>query len=132
MTGDASTAADDGSAGVKDLLTLGVVTECAYAHRPELRPDCALLAVVSYGRIALCGECDLRRSAVGKGTAPRRLPDPRALLEVVLAREARRGAEAALAEAVGSARRKGQPWSALGAVLGTSRQAVQQRFGSEG
>jgi hypothetical protein len=132
VTGDAPTAADDGPAGVKDLLTLGVATECHYAHRPEFRPDCAILAVVSYGKIALCGECDLRRSAVGKGIAPRRLPDPRALLEVVLAREARRHAETALAEAVRAARRKGQPWSVLGAVLGASRQAVQQRFGSEG
>jgi hypothetical protein len=57
-----------------------------------------------------------------------RLLDPGALLEVIAAQDACRQAELALRHAVSSARRAGQPWSAVGAVLGTTRQAAQQRF----
>jgi hypothetical protein len=113
---------------VKALLTSGVVTACFYAHRPQDRPCCEALGVVRYGPTTLCGDCDRRRSAVGKGMAPVRLPDPGALLEVIAARQACRQAELALRQGVSSARRAGHAWSAVGAVLGTTRQAAQQRF----
>jgi hypothetical protein len=113
---------------VKDILTSGVATACYYASRPDQRPGCQHLAVVRYGPTALCADCDRRRSAVGKGMAPVPLPDPTALVAVLVAREACARAQEALNDAVARAREAGQPWSALGTVLGTSRQAVQQRF----
>jgi len=116
------------TAGVKALLTSGVVTACLYAQRPQDRPCCEAVGVVRYGPTTLCADCDRRRSAVGKGMAPVRLPDPSALLEVIAAQHACRHADIALRHAVSSARRAGQPWSAIGAVLGTTRQAAQQRF----
>jgi len=109
-----------------------VATACYYASRPDQRPACQHLAVVRYGPTALCADCDRRRSAVGKGTAPVPLPDPTALVEVLVARQACARAEEALREAVARARGAGQPWSALGNVLGTSRQAAQQRFAGIG
>jgi hypothetical protein len=114
--------------GVKELLTSGLVAACIYADRPGDRPCCEGLGVVRYGRITLCADCDRRRSAVGKGMVPVRLAEPGALLEVLTARDARRQAELALRHAVSSARRAGHPWSTVGAVLGTTRQAAQQRF----
>jgi hypothetical protein len=116
------------TASVKELLTSGVVSECFYAHRPQDRPCCEGLGVVRYGPTTLCADCDRRRSAVGKGMSPVRLPDPGALLEVLTARDTCRQAELALRHAVSSARGAGHAWSALGAVLGTTRQAAQQRF----
>jgi hypothetical protein len=38
-------------------------------------------------------------------------------------------AEEDLRDAVKQARRGGEPWSAIGAVLGITRQSAQQRFG---
>ena len=35
---------------------------CAYASQPTSRPHCQLSAVVRYGPIALCADCDARRS----------------------------------------------------------------------
>ncbi len=113
---------------VKVLLTSGVVTACFYAQRPQDRPGCEGLGVVRYGPITLCADCDRRRSAVGKGTTPVRLADPSALLEVIAARDACSQAQLALRHAVSSARRSGHAWSAVGTVLGTTRQAAQQRF----
>jgi hypothetical protein len=113
---------------VKDLLTSGVVTACFYALRPQDRPCCEGLGVVRYGPTTLCADCDRRRSAVGKGTAPLHLPDPGALLEILAAQHACRQAALVLRQAVSSARRAGQPWSAIGTILGTTRQAAQQRF----
>lgn len=113
---------------VKALLTSGVVMPCYYAERLADRPDCEILGVVRYGPITLCADCDRRRSTVGKGTAAVRLPDPSALLALVRARQAFTEAECSLRRAVSSARRSGHPWSSLGAVLGTTRQAAQQRF----
>ena len=113
---------------VKVLLTSGVVTACFYADRPQDRPCCEGLGVVRYGPTTLCADCDRRRSAVGKGMAPVRLPDPTALLEVIAARDACRQADIALHQAVSSARHAGHAWSAVGAALGTTRQAAQQRF----
>ena len=119
---------DTTTPSVKALLTSGALTACFYAQRPGDRPSCDGLGVVRYGPTTLCADCDRRRSAVGKGTAPVRLPDPAALLEVIAAREACRHAEIALWRSVTSARDAGHAWSAVGAVVGTTRQAAQQRF----
>jgi len=117
---------------VKSLLTSGMATACYYASRPHQRPDCEGLAVVRYGPTALCGDCDRQRSAVGKGMAPVRLPDPITLVDVVVARQACTRADQALHDAVARARKAGQPWSTVGTVLGTTRQAAQQRFTTAG
>ena len=116
---------------VEALLSSRLVEPCYYAERPADRSDCELLGVVSYGPITLCADCDRRRSAVGKGMAARRLPDPGALVVLQRARRASLKAELALSQAVGAARRAGHLWSSLGAVLGTSRRAARQRFGDE-
>src|SRR6266700_2504812 len=71
--------------GVKALLTSGLAQACRYA---ATRPDCQVLASVRYGQLALCAACDQRRSTLGKGTPPARLPDPGALLRIAAAREA--------------------------------------------
>ncbi len=113
--------------GVKELLTSGLARACCYASS---RPDCQILAAVRYGPVALCARCDQRRSTAGKGTPPVWLPDPHALLELGAARAARQRAEAELRHAVAGARRAGHPWSAVAAILGATRQAAQQRFGS--
>jgi hypothetical protein len=110
------------------LLSSGLATPCYYSERPRDRPCCKGLGVVRYGPITLCRDCDRRRSAVGKAMTAVRLPDPGALLEVLAAEAARRRAELDLREAVGAARRAGQSWSAIGAILGVTRQAAQQRF----
>lgn len=125
MTGHA--AGTPGS--VKDLLTSGLARPCHYAGS---RPDCQQLAAVCYGPVALCGACDQRRSTVGKGQAPARLPDPAALLEITAARDACQQAEAALRHAVDGARRAGHPWIAVATVLAISRQAAWQRFARDG
>lgn len=116
---------------VKSLLTSGRATACYYAERARDRPDCEHLGLVTYGTITLCKDCNRRRSSVGKGMAPRRPPDPTTLLDVIAAEDACSRAELALSRAVGSARRAGHPWSALGAILGITRQVAQQRFGAE-
>jgi hypothetical protein len=62
-------------------------------------------------------------------------PDPadraraRSLAAVHRATLARAQAEATLAEAVARARADGHPWSAIGAMLGTSGEAARQRYG---
>ncbi|MGH7733190.1 MAG: hypothetical protein ACREOE_05665, partial [Gemmatimonadales bacterium] len=92
---------------VKEALTSGLATACYYASGPAChvaRPDCESLARLSYGRIALCRSCDLRRSAVGRGIAPRAMPDPAATVEVMAARDRAGLADAALADAVRVAR----------------------------
>jgi hypothetical protein len=111
--------------GVRNLLTSGLAQACHYA---AARPDCQVLAAVRYGQLALCTHCDQRRSTAGKGTAPVRLPDPRALPEIAAARDACQQATAALRHAVAAARQAGHPWSAVAAILGGTRQAAQQRF----
>src|SRR6266852_1496458 len=98
-----------GPPGVKALLTSGLAQACRYA---AARPDCQVLACVRYGQLALCAACDQRRSTLGKGTLPARLPDPGALLRIAAA----------------AARQAGHPWSAVAAILAISRQAAQQRF----
>ncbi len=99
-----------------------------FSSRPDERPGCDHLAVVRYGQIALCSDCDRRRSAVGKGMVPVHLPDPFTLAEIIIAREACARADQALHDPVARARQAGQAWSALGIALGTTCQAAQQRF----
>ena len=124
----ASTEPDGLRDAVKAMLTSGAASACYYTSRPDERPDCEHLAVVRYGQIALCSDCDRRRSAVGKGMVPVHLPDPFTLAEIIIAREACARADQALHDPVARARQAGQAWSALGIALGTTCQAAQQRF----
>jgi hypothetical protein len=110
-------------------MTTGAA-RCHYALRPAERPSCQLTAIVTYGGIALCATCDLQRSTLGKGQPRRQLPDtepdPIALLT-----EARRhliDAHEELQAAVTRARQHHSTWAAIARVLGTTRQAAQQRF----
>ena len=59
-----------------------------------------------------------------------RVMDARALRDIAAAVERRAGAERDIAAAVAVARAEGHTWSALGAMLGTSGEAVRQRYGS--
>jgi len=105
---------------------------CHYATDPATRPHCRLVAVLRYGRIALCEPCDRQRSTLGKGLPPTPLKTtaaPDVLAWIDQANRDLRSAENALAGAVHRARQHGQPWSAIGAALHISRQAAQQRFG---
>lgn len=106
---------------------------CWYAGDSS-RPDCEHRAVVAYGPVALCTDCDRRRSTVGKGMVGRSLVRGRNW-SAILAVEAAAGrideAEAALGEAVSAARLRGHSWGELAVALGVSRQAAQQRFGKE-
>lgn len=52
----------------------------------------------------------------------------RALRAVV---KARADAEQSVTEAVAAARQDGHPWSAIGAMLGTSGEAARQRYGHQ-
>jgi hypothetical protein len=106
---------------------------CYYAGDPARRPDCDHRAVVAYGTVSLCGSCDARRSTVGKGMVSRSLVHGRdwgALVAVETAVGRLRAAEEELADSVAAARHLGHSWGALGAALGVTRQAAQQRFGS--
>ena len=103
---------------------------CHYALRPAERPGCQLTATTTYGGIALCSTCDLQRSTLGKGQTRRQLPDtepdPIALLT-----EARRhliDAHEQLQAAVTRSRQHHTTWAAIARVMGTTRQAAQQRF----
>ena len=103
---------------------------CLYALRPADRPGCQLTATVTYGGISLCSACDEQRSTLGKGQTPRRLPgtepDPIALLAD--ARLHLIDAHEQVQAAVIRARQHHTSWTAIASVLGTTRQAAQQRF----
>ena len=104
---------------------------CYYADQPTTRPHCQLTAAVRYGPAALCADCDTRRSTLGKGITPHRLP-PQQPLDVLhwitqAGRQAQQ-AQAELAAAVCRARTQGHTWTAIGATLHITRQAAQQRF----
>jgi len=106
---------------------------CYYAGDPARRPDCEHRAVVAYGAVVLCRNCNARRSTVGKGMVARKLVHGRdwSALDGVEAAVGRiTAAEEQLAAAVAGARGLGHSWSELGAALGVTRQAAQQRFGS--
>jgi len=110
-------------------MTTGAA-RCLYALRPADRPGCQLTATVTYGGIALCWACDAQRSTLGKGQTRRRLPgtepDPIALLAD--ARLHLIDAHEQLHAAVIRARQHHTTWAAIARVLGTTRQAAQQRF----
>ncbi len=105
-------------------------TRCLYALRPHERPDCQLTPTVAYGPSALCSSCDQQRSTLGKAHAARPLlgaaVDPVALIIDAHAHLAVASEE--LAAAVTRARQHHATWSSIAAVLGTTRQAAQQRF----
>lgn len=104
---------------------------CLYADQPNSRPHCQLTAVVRYGNAALCPDCDTRRSTLGKGLTPRRLPNPQPvdiLNWIAQADEQTHQAQAELAAAVHRARAQHHSWTAIGATLKITRQAAQQRF----
>ncbi len=101
--------------------------QCHHANDADLRPHCEGFAVVAYGRVALCGECDAMRSAVGRDHAGRVFPGAR-LAQLARATAAVRHAEAALADAVRSASTAGASWSQIGDIVGMSRQAAHQRW----
>lgn len=104
---------------------------CTYAHQPNQRPHCQLTAVVRYGHTALCGDCDTRRSTLGKGTPAHRLPPTRPvdILEWLTQTDQHlRQAHTELAAAAWHARTQGHTWTAIGAALNISKQAAQQRF----
>jgi hypothetical protein len=103
---------------------------CIYALRPADRPGCQLTATVTYGGIALCSACDAQRSTLGKGQAGRRLPatEPDPIALVADARLYLIDAHEQLQAAVIRARQHHTTWAAIARVLGTTRQAAQQRF----
>ena len=109
---------------------LTAALRCFYdaARHRKLRPDCQGVAVVAYGPIALCRSCDLRRSAVGKGTAPRVVAGLE-LGRVIAAAQTAAHADAELAHAAHAARRAGASWTEIGDAVGVTRQAAQQRWG---
>jgi len=59
------------------------------------------------------------------------LDDPVELRRIGLAVRGVEAAQEELSDAVAAARAKGRPWSQIGMVLGVSRQAAQERFGSK-
>ena len=104
---------------------------CHYADDPARRPRCTLTGTVAFGTLALCPSCAARRSTVGKGQPAVALPTGPTLDVLAWIRAAHHCANAAdrsLTAAITRARQAGQPWSAIGAQLGMSRQAAQQRF----
>lgn len=101
--------------------------QCHHAGDANLRPNCEGFAVVAYDQVALCGECDAMRSAVGRDHAGRRFPGA-SLAQLAEATEAVRCAEEALADAVRLARSGGASWSQIGDIVGTTRQAAHQRW----
>ena len=105
-------------------------SRCLYAYRPEQRPDCRLAATLAYGTTALCSNCNQQRSTLGKGLVPRRLPvtDPDPLGLLADAYDQLATATEQLFSAVIRARQHDITWAAIATVLGTTRQAAQQRF----
>jgi multidrug resistance efflux pump len=61
-----------------------------------------------------------------------RVRDARYLRHIREAADALENADARLRQAVAEARANGDSWGAIGMVLGTSRQAAQQRFKNVG
>lgn len=61
--------------------------------------------------------------------APESLRDARHFRRIIEARKGLDVAENELREAVAAARDAGDSWTAIGAALGTTKQAASQRFG---
>ena len=110
-------------------MTTGAA-RCHYALRPAERPSCQLTAIVTYGGIALCATCDLQRSTLGKGQARRQLPDtePDPIALLADAHQHLIDAHEELQAAVIRARQHHATWASIARVLGTTKQAAQQRF----
>jgi hypothetical protein len=89
------------------------------------------VGVVAYGPVVLCPSCDKMRSAVGRTEVGRKLPASELGQVIEAALELSR-AEERLGLAVRVARGAGASWSQVGDALGVTRQAAQQRLGSEG
>jgi hypothetical protein len=109
--------------------TLTARLRCYYSDpgRRPARPHCLGVGAVAYGAIVLCQSCDKVRSAVGRTDAPRKLAGAE-LVELVGAAAELCRAEERVGRAVRAAREAGARWAEVGAALGTSRQAAQQRF----
>ena len=105
------------------------VATCHYAqeHLRSDHPHCESVAIVVYGSIVLCAECDKRRSAVGRSDAPRPVPGAQ-LARLDQAAVAARHADRGLADAALSARAAGASWTQIGRAVGITRQAAQQRW----
>jgi hypothetical protein len=104
---------------------------CANAHRTNQRPHCQLTATVRYGTVALCPDCDNRRSTLGKATTAHQLPtsSPVNVLDWLTHAERQlHQARTELAAAATRARNQGHSWTAIGAALNITKQAAQQRF----
>lgn len=104
---------------------------CYYIDDPARRPWCTLTATVQLGAVVLCASCNRHRSTLGKGQSPVPLPPCPAfdvLGWVTIAHQQANTAQATLTTAVTRARQNGASWSVIGAQLGVSRQAAQQRF----
>ncbi len=110
---------------------LDSIVWCSHATDFDRRPHCTLTATVRFGTIALCGPCASRRSTVGKGQPGIPLP-PSPTIDllswIAAAQHDAAAAEHTLNAAITRARQAGLPWTAIGAQLGVSRQAAQQRF----
>jgi hypothetical protein len=106
---------------------------CYYASDPAARPHCTLTATIRLGAVTMCLSCHARRSTLGKGQRPAAQPAG-PVIDVLdwigTARQHAAAADRDLAAAVTRARQAGHPWSAIGARLGITRQAAQQRFGA--
>lgn len=102
------------------------LTACHYTDDAR-RPGCQHIAEVAYGTIALCADCDRRRSTVGKGTIVTRL-NPRSLQAVRQAAEELDRAQQHLDDTVRSARHNRATWAQIADTLGVTRQAAHQRW----
>ena len=103
---------------------------CLYAYRTVERPACQLNATLAYGTTGLCTSCNEQRSTLGKGQAGRQLPavDLVPLDLLVDAYAQLTTATEQLKSALTRARQHRATWAAIARVLGTTRQAAQQRF----
>lgn len=111
--------------------SIPTAVRCHYADDPARRPRCTLTATVAFGTLALCTSCAARRSTIGKGQPAVALPTSPTLDVLAWIRAAHHNANAAersLTSAITRAHQAGQPWSAIAAQLGVTRQAAQQRF----
>lgn len=107
---------------------------CANALRTTERPHCQLTATVRYATVALCPDCDTRRSTLGKATTGHPLPpsSPLDILNWLTHTEQQlHQARTELAAAATRARDQGHSWTAIGKALNITRQAAQQRFRQE-
>ncbi len=85
---------------------------------------------MAYGPIVLCASCDKRRSTVGKGTIPRPVPGA-ALAALAQAAHTAADARRSLTDAANAARHHNASWAQIGDAVGLTRQAAQQRWGTD-